>query len=148
MLALWIAVAVAWSSPVHAQSNIQPHILSVMVGQGQGQVCWSYQQYGTDSPVSGCTTTNATSTVFDGQMVTFTATGMNGYVFDHWVMPDMSVYTANPISLAIPVPVQGGSMNAVFVSGILAPEFPQMFLMLGAIMVLGVAVVSRSKVAK
>lgn len=65
-------------------------------------------------PIQGCTNSNMVGTFYYGDQITFTATGTNGSVFDHWIMPDKDTYNANPIYMSIPVPVIGNPMIAVF----------------------------------
>jgi hypothetical protein len=68
---------------------------------------------------------------------------MNGYVFDHWITPDKDAYTVNPIAVTLPMAVVGNPMAAVFVKGIGVPEFSQAFLMIGAVMILGMTMLRR-----
>ena len=95
-----------------------PHLLEIAIVQGQGQVCWSAQNYAglytQQPPTQVCTTSNAVALFYDGDLVTFTATGSNGYSFSHWITPDKDNYSANPINLSIPIPILGNPMEAVF----------------------------------
>ena len=165
VLALWIIIAIAGAYPVHAQSTgtyagalsrmyvsgcrdntVCPYELGILI-QGQGQVCWTAQNYWgifrDPPPIQGCITSSTVVTFFYGDAITFTATGSNGYMFDHWIMPDKDTYNANPVDLSIPVPVEGNPMIVVFASGTGVPEFSQAFLMLGATIIIAMAVLRR-----
>ena len=95
-----------------------------------------------------CTTSSTVDNFFPGDTVTFTATGMNGYVFDHWITPDKDTYTVNPITITLPFPSMTNPMAAVFVKGTVVPEFPQAFLMLGAAMILGMTMLQRRNASR
>lgn len=169
VLALWIMMVVGVTYPVHAQSAeistgsisrtsewgcisgiVCPQQLEISIVQGQGQVCWAAKNYAgvyMDRPTQECTNSTVAVWFYSGDMVTFTATGSSGYVFDHWIMPDKDTYSANPIGLSIPVPVDD-PMVAVFAKGTAVPEFPQAFLILGAVMILGMAILRRANASR
>jgi len=158
VLVLWIVILVARTSPVHAQSaeiyagsfprpyQTANQIVQIAVVQGQGQICWTApedQEEGPSAP--DCTTSSTVDNFYPGDVVTFTATGMSGYVFDHWTTPDGDTYTTNPIAVSFPMAVMANPMGAVFTKGTGVPEFPQTFLMLGAAMILGMTILRRRK---
>ena len=149
-----IMIVVALTSPAHAQPaeiyigfQYEPPCPQIYCGssveievyQGQGQICWTAEDI-----QPNCTTSN-TLVFFQGETVTFTATGINGYMFDHWITPDKDTYTVNPIAVTLPMPVIGNPMGAVFVKGTSVPEFSQALLMLGAAMILCNTIMRRSK---
>lgn len=160
MLALWIVIVILVTSPAHAQSNrtyqwwctngvcAQPQEITVF--QGQGQICWtSPEDEAQGQPTTPyCTSSSTVGYFLPGDTVTFTATGLNGYVFDHWITPDKDTYTVNPIAVTLPMAVVGNPMAALFVKGTSVPEFPQTFLMLGAAMILGMTMLRRRNASK
>jgi hypothetical protein len=157
-------IVIAVTSPAHAQSTeIYTGSFStayqnayvfqeIVVYQGQGQICWTALEYEDQGPSTtpDCTTSSTLSVFFPGDTVTFMATGMNGYVFDHWITPDKDTYTVNPIAVTLPMPVLGNPMAAVFVKGtsVPVPEFPQVLLMLGSAMILGMTMLRRRNTAR
>ena len=155
-------IIIAVTSPVHAQSTeIYAGSLSrtyqnayvfleITVHQGQGQICWTAPAHEDQdqSTTPHCTTSSTVDKFFPGDTVTFTATGMNGSVFEHWITPDKDTYTANPIAVTLPFPVLGNPMAAVFVKGTGVPEFPQVLLMLGAAIILGMTMLRRRDASK
>jgi hypothetical protein len=69
----------------------------ISVNSGAGEVCWS-------GAARGCTTSSTTLSLQNGETVTFTATGMNGYEFADWSIGSsmMSLYAAlNPYTVTI-----------------------------------------------
>ena len=128
-LVLWIMVLVARTSPVHAQSTeiyagsfSRPYqtanvIVEIAVVQGQGKICWTAPEDQDQGPSTtpDCTTSSKLDNFFPGDTVTFTVTGMNGYVFDHWITPDKATYTGNPVAVTFPLSVMTNPMAAVFV---------------------------------
>jgi hypothetical protein len=161
VLVLWIMILVARTSPVHAQSievyagssrtyQTANEIVQISVVQGQGQICWTAPEDQDEGPSTtpDCTTSSVLDNFFPGDVVTFTATGMNGYVFDHWITPDRATYTGNPISVSFPMSVMTNPMAAVFVKGTGVPEFSQAFLMLGAAMILSITILRRRNASR
>ena len=154
VLLLWIGILAARTSPVHAQSteiyagssrtyqsaNV---IVEIAVVQGQGQICWTAPSDEGPTTTPDCTTSSTLDNFFPGDRVTFRATGMNGYVFDHWITPDKQTFAVNPIAVTFPLPVMTNPMAAVFVKGTGVPEFPQALLILGAAMILGMTMLRR-----
>ena len=130
-------------------SQIANEIVEIAVVQGQGKICWTAPEDQDEGPSTtpDCTTSSVLDNFYPGDVVTFTATGMNGYVFDHWITPDKDTYTANPITVSFPMAVMTNPMAAVFVKGTGVPEFPQALLMLGAAMILGMTILRRRKVS-
>ena len=157
VLVLWIVILVARTSPVHAQSievyadssyrpsQIANEIVEIAVVQGQGQICWTAPEDQDEGPSTtpDCTTSSVLDNFFPGDTVTFTATGMNGFVFDHWITPDKDTFTGNPITVSFPMSVMTNPMAAVFVKGTTVPEFQQAFLILGTAMILSITVLRR-----
>jgi hypothetical protein len=136
ILLLWTVTAYAGTFPVHAQStgvyldpiflwpfpchnNLDacPHLQQIVVYQGQGQVCWkidsNVQQFSLHR--DNCTTSSAWAIFYDGDIVTFTATGLNGYTFDHWILPDPGTCYSSTYDMSIPYGPVSGPMRAVFV---------------------------------
>jgi hypothetical protein len=156
-----IVILIAGTSPVRAQSievytgssrtyQSANEKVEIVVFQGQGQICWTAPEDQDQGPSTtpDCTTSSVLDNFFPGDAVTFTATGMNGYVFDHWVTPDKDTYTANPIMVTFPLPVMTNPMAAVFVKGPSVPEFSQAVLMLGAAVILGVTMLRRRNASR
>lgn len=132
LLLAWTIIAGTF--PVHAQSNGVfldpmfsrlrclrthrcPHWQEIVVYQGQGQVCWSGEtQIMISRSRSGCTTSSMWVTFYDGDFVTFTASGQNGYKFDHWILPDHDISHSTPYYMSIPYSSANGPMLAVFVA--------------------------------
>ena len=162
-------IVIAVTSPVHAQpteiytnsisrtyqwwcsnGNVCLQPVEIVVYQGQGQICWTTpEDEAQGQPATPHCTTNSTLGYYlPGDTVTFTATGMNGYVFDHWITPDKDTYTVNPIAVTLPMPVIGNPMAAVFVKGTSVPEFPQALLMLGAGITLGMTILRRHNASR
>ena len=122
----------------------------IVVYQGQGQICWTTpeEEYQGQPATPSCTTSSAVGYYVPGDSVTFTASGMNGYVFDHWITPDKDTYTVNPISVTLPMPVIGNPMAAIFIKGGSVPEFSQAFLIFGAVMVLAMTILRRHNASR
>ena len=162
VLVLWIMILVARTSPVHAQSievyagsisrpfQIANEIVEIAVVQGQGKICWTAPEDQDEGPSTtpDCTTSSTLDNFYPGDVVTFTATGMNGYVFDHWITPDKDTYTANPITVSFPMAVNTNPMAAVFVKGTGVPEFTQTFLTLGTALILSITMLQRRNASR
>jgi hypothetical protein len=94
-----------------------PHRQEIVVYQGQGQVCWSGEpQIMISRSRSGCTTSSTWVTFYDGDFVTFTASGQNGFRFDHWILPDHDISHSTPYYMSIPYSSVNGPMLAAFVA--------------------------------
>ena len=159
VLVLWIVIFVAGGSSVYARSaevyagsSSRPYqtanqYVEIAVSQGQGKICWTAPEDEDEGPSTtpDCTTSSTLDNFYPGDVVTFTATGMNGYSFDHWTTPDGETFAANPISVSFPLPVMSSPMAAVFAKPTAVPEFPQAlaFLMLGAAMILSMTILRR-----
>jgi hypothetical protein len=97
LVVLVIFTTVQGIKPVLADDMEGKSMVFISVNSGAGEVCWS-------GAANGCTTNSTTLSLQNGETVTFTATGLNGYQFVDWNIgaSGMPLYAAmNPFTVTV-----------------------------------------------